>query len=112
MSALFAPANASATPIWLVDARNWGATRDLLPREAAAFAVATGFEPRAGRHLVVPGPGGALAGVLFGQDGGHGADRFAAGRLAGSHPDRDALVARAARALDKALAAKPFWKKL
>jgi len=37
---------------------------------------------------------------------------FAAGRLAGSHPDRDALVARAARALDKALAAKPFWKKL
>ncbi len=37
---------------------------------------------------------------------------FAAGRLAGSHPDRDTLVARAAKALDKALATKPFWKKL
>ncbi len=37
---------------------------------------------------------------------------FAAGRLAGAHPDHEALVARAAKALDKALAAKPFWKKL
>ncbi len=37
---------------------------------------------------------------------------FAAGRLAGAHPDRDALVARAAKALDKALATKPFWTKL
>ncbi len=37
---------------------------------------------------------------------------FAAGRLAGAHPDRDALVAKAAKALGKALAAKPFWKKL
>ena len=37
---------------------------------------------------------------------------FAAGRLAGAHPDREVLVARAARALDKALATKPFWTKL
>ncbi len=37
---------------------------------------------------------------------------FAAGRLAGDHPDREALVARAARALDKALATKPFWTRL
>ena len=82
MSALFAPANAPATPIWLVDARSWPATRALLPKEAAAFADATGFEPKPGRHLVLPGPDGGLIGVLFGQDSGHGADRFAAGRLA------------------------------
>ena len=82
MSALFAPANAAATPIWLVDSRSWAATRALLPKEAAAFADATGFEPKPGRHLVLPGPGGGLIGVLFGQDRGHGADRFAAGRLA------------------------------
>ena len=82
MSALFAPANAAATPIWLVDARNWAETCDHLPKEAAAFAAATGFEPKSGRHLVLPGPGGGLAGVLFGQDSGHGGDRFAAGRLA------------------------------
>ena len=37
---------------------------------------------------------------------------FAAGRLAGVHPDREKLVARAARALDSALATKPFWTKL
>ena len=37
---------------------------------------------------------------------------FAAGRLAGAHPDRDALVARASKALTKALATKPFWTKL
>jgi len=37
---------------------------------------------------------------------------FAAGRLASAHPDREALVSRAARALDKALATKPFWTKL
>lgn len=37
---------------------------------------------------------------------------FAAGRLAGAHPDRTALVARAGKALTKALATKPFWNKL
>ena len=37
---------------------------------------------------------------------------FAAGRLAGAHPDRAALVARASKALTKALATKPFWTKL
>jgi CHAD domain-containing protein len=37
---------------------------------------------------------------------------FAAGRLAGAHPDRAALVARASKALAKALATKPFWTKL
>jgi CHAD domain-containing protein len=37
---------------------------------------------------------------------------FAAGRLAGAHPDRAALVAQADKALAKALATKPFWTKL
>ena len=37
---------------------------------------------------------------------------FAAGRLAGAHPDRAALVARASKALTKALATKPFWTRL
>ena len=82
MTAPFAPANAAATPIWLVDSSNCAATCASLPKEAAAFAGAMGFEPKAGRHLVLPGPGGALVGVLFAQDAGHGADRFAAGRLA------------------------------
>ena len=37
---------------------------------------------------------------------------FAAGRLAGAHPDRAALVARASKALTRALATKPFWTRL
>ena len=37
---------------------------------------------------------------------------FAAGRLAGAHPDREALVARADKALDRAMTTKPFWTKL
>ena len=82
MSASFAPANAAATPIWLVDSKTWAATRALLPKEAAGFADAAGFEPKPGRHLILPGQGRTLGGVLFGQDTGHGADRFAAGRLA------------------------------
>ncbi len=84
MTARFAPASAtaSATPIWLVDAHNWAAARAQIPEEAAAFADAMGFELKAGRHLCLPGPGGALAGVFFAQDGGQSADRFAAGRLA------------------------------
>ncbi len=82
MTAPFAAATAAATPIWLVDATTWAATRAGLPSEAVAFADAMGFEPKSGRHLILPGPGGALAGVLFVGDSGHGADRFAAGRLA------------------------------
>ena len=82
MSSPFAPANAAATPIWLVDQTSWASTRAQFSAQAAAFADAAGFEPKAGRHIILPGPGGALGGVVFGQDRGHGADRFAAGRLA------------------------------
>ena len=37
----------------------------MLGAEAAAFAVAAGFEPKSGRHLLLPGKKG-LGGVLFG----------------------------------------------
>ncbi len=82
MIAPFAPANAAATPIWLVESQSWPTIRARLPKEAAAFADAMGFEPKPGRHLILPGTGGAIVGVLFGQDAGPGADRFAAGKLA------------------------------
>jgi leucyl aminopeptidase len=36
-----------------------------LPETAAAFAKASGFAPVAGRHVLLPGPEGSLAGVLF-----------------------------------------------
>ena len=34
-------------------------------RAARAFADAAGFEPKPGRHLLLPGAEGALAGALF-----------------------------------------------
>ena len=37
---------------------------------------------------------------------------FAAGRLAGAHPNRHKLVQRAIEALRKAIEVKPFWKTL
>jgi leucyl aminopeptidase len=37
-----------------------------LDERARAFVRAAGFEPKAGRHLLVPGPEGQLAAVLFG----------------------------------------------
>src|SRR5262249_33062956 len=39
--------------------------RARLAPQASAFANASAFEPRPGRHLLLPGPDGALAGVLF-----------------------------------------------
>ena len=64
---------------------------------ASAFAEAAGFEPKAGRHLLLPGKGGAgraLGGVLFGVDesdknsGNNNAkDPFLAGRLPQHLPD-------------------------
>ena len=53
-------------------------------RAARAFADAAGFEPRAGRHLLLPAPDGALAGVLFGLDADDNParDPFAAGSAA------------------------------
>ena len=50
---------------------------------AAAFVQAAGFEPRPGRHLLLPGPDGTLAGVLFGLEGADdpGKDLFRPGAL-------------------------------
>ncbi len=120
MTFRFAPASAtaSATPIWLVDARNWARVRGQLSEDAANFADAMSFELKAGRHLCLPGLGGVLAGVLFAQDSAHGADRFAAGRLATVLPKgtyrfeawADGQAAEEAAALGWALSAYRFTR--
>jgi leucyl aminopeptidase len=66
--AVFVP-HGSATrtvPVTFVTAATWTETRDRLDACGRAFANAAGFEPSAGRHLLLPGPDGGLAGVLFG----------------------------------------------
>ncbi len=56
---------ATAIPIWFVNAANYAGVRERLDAPARAYADAAGFEPRAGRSVLLPGNGG-LAGVLFG----------------------------------------------
>jgi leucyl aminopeptidase len=61
------PGSATRTvPVTFVTSATWTETRDRLDARSRAFANAAGFEPSAGRHLLLPGPDGGLEGVLFG----------------------------------------------
>jgi leucyl aminopeptidase len=53
-------------PVTFVNATTWRDLRERLDSRERAFADAAGFEAKAGRHLLLPGSDGALAGVLFG----------------------------------------------
>ena len=55
-----------AIPIWFVTKSTWPDIRHELSAPGKAYADASGFEPTAGRLLLVPDAGGALAAVLFG----------------------------------------------
>jgi len=100
MASIFvARASANAVPIWFVTAQSYPEVRKLIGAEACAFADAAGFEPKAGRHLLLPGKGGhqgglkgglngGLGGVLFGLEGaGEPKDMFLPGRLVQHLPD-------------------------
>jgi leucyl aminopeptidase len=78
------PGAAPAVPIWFVTGANWPALRDGLDPGARTFADAAGFEPKPGRHLLLPGKAGGLGGVLFALEADAKADRdpFLPGRLA------------------------------
>jgi len=88
MDSIFAArGTADAIPIWFVTAASYPDVRKTLGTEAAAFANAAGFEPKAGRHLLLPGKKG-LGGVLFALEGaGEAGDPFLPGRLAQHLPD-------------------------
>jgi leucyl aminopeptidase len=77
----------AAIPIWFVTTATYGDVRARLDAPARAYADAAGFEPKAARHLLLPGPNG-LSGVLFGLDAPDksGRDRFLPGRLPGLLP--------------------------
>ncbi len=61
-----APGAPSVIPITFVTASSWPKLQKELDAPARAFAQASGFEPKAGRHLVLPSAEGTLTGVLFG----------------------------------------------
>jgi leucyl aminopeptidase len=71
ITAIFLTAGESSrtVPVTFVTAATWAGLRAHLDARSAAFAEAAGFEPRAGRHLILPGPDGAIAAVLFGLEG-------------------------------------------
>src|SRR5439155_9499488 len=74
---------AAAVPVTFVTAATWADLRAGLDAHARAFADAAGFEPRAGRHLLLPGSKGTLAGVLFALEAADdpNLDRFRPGAL-------------------------------
>ena len=83
MHPIFVPPGAPAVPVRFVTPATWADIRAGLDAPARAFADAAGFEPRAGRHLLMPAPDGGLAGVLFGLDAedNPARDPFLPGRL-------------------------------
>ena len=57
----------ASIPIWFVTADSYAGVRDRLDGVARDLADAVGFEPKPGRHLLLPAPKGeGLGGVLFG----------------------------------------------
>jgi leucyl aminopeptidase len=88
MNSIFvARGTSDAIPIWFVTAATWPDIRERLDAASKAFAAAAGFEPKAGRHLLLPGKKG-LGGVLFGLESSDDlGDRFRPGRLAQLLPD-------------------------
>ena len=112
MHPIFATAGESeAVPILFVTAASFDQAIEKVDDRERAFVQAAGFEPKAGRHLLVPAADGRLAGVLFGlEDADEPAkDLFRPGALAGLLPagiyrfanaPHDARLAALAFALD------------
>jgi leucyl aminopeptidase len=73
---------ARAIPIWFVTSANWTEVGAQTGTAARSYAEAADFEPKPGRHLLLPGADG-VSGVLFGIDAGDApaADPFLPGKL-------------------------------
>ena len=90
MHPMFIPRGQSARtiPVTFVTAESWPGERERLDDRARTFADAAGFEPKPGRHLLLPAADGGLAGVLFALEapGAAHKDLFAPGALSGVLP--------------------------
>src|SRR5256885_15631075 len=104
----FAQRDGAGIPVTFVTPGTWADIRGRLDARTRAFAEAAGFEPRSGRHLLLPGPDGALAGVLFATENVNdtAADPFRAGALPTLLPARTYRFAEAPS--DARLAALAF----
>jgi leucyl aminopeptidase len=88
MSTLIADDAAASTPIHALRVADWPSFHGRLSPAARRFVEAVHFEPKPGRHLLLPGETGALEGVVFIEDPGKSeAERaFARGGLASLLP--------------------------
>ncbi len=66
MHPIFASAAETSVPILFVTAANFDQATEIIDDRERTYLRAAGYEPKPGRHLLVPGPDGKLAGVLFG----------------------------------------------
>lgn len=81
MHPVFVAPGAAAQPIWFVTPETFQKTCTALEAPARAYVEAAHFEPKAGKHLILPEKG--QAGVLFALEGGNEPrDPFLPGRLA------------------------------
>ncbi len=78
----------TTVPVTFVNAATWRELRASLGARERAFADAAGFEPKPGRHLLLPATEGGLAGVLFALEAGDdpAKDVFRPGALPGLLP--------------------------
>ena len=110
MHPIFLPCGeiASTIPVTFVNAANWRAVRDSLDSRARSFADSSAFEPKPGRHLLLPSADGALGTVLFGieHDEDPNKDLFRPGALCGVLPSGSYRFASAPH--DSRLAALAF----
>jgi leucyl aminopeptidase len=66
MHRAFLPAGkGKTTPITFVNACTWNSAREALDARSRAYVDALAFEPKPGRHVLLPSAQGALAAVLF-----------------------------------------------
>ena len=109
MHSVFRSPGGDSIPIHIATADSWDAVKKRLDPAAVAYAEAAGFEPKAGKHVLLPGPSG-VAGVLAGADaeGRSARDRFALGKVSPllppglyrfAEPPADAKIAALAFAL-------------
>jgi leucyl aminopeptidase len=110
MHPVFLPRGHSAPtiPVTFVSSATWREQRERLDARQRAFADAAGFEPKAGRHLLLPAVDGGLAGALFALEPGDetNKDLFLPGSLSGLLPSGAYRFANAPH--DSKLAALAF----
>jgi leucyl aminopeptidase len=86
MHPLFVARSKAAQPIWFVTPSSFPKIIAKLDKRTRAFVRASGFEPRPGRHLLLPS-GNGTGGALFGLEAkAQGANAFLPGLLPGVLP--------------------------